>query len=144
MRTLIVVFIAFAFIATSCKKYPEGPDFSLRSKTERLSNTWKIDKWYDDGVDATSNFQILCKDYLRTIEKSGSYTATYKALSVFPVTETGTWAFNGDKSKVTFIKTSPLPQATEEWTILMLKEDELWAQYSDTGSSVIKAQLIPN
>ncbi len=143
MRTTIILFIAIAFITTSCKKYPDGPDFSIRSKTERLSNTWKVDKWYDDGADATTLFQSIWQGYLRTIEKSGNYTATYR-IGIFPVTETGTWAFNGDKSKVTFIKTSPLPQATEEWTILMLKENELWVQYTDTSSSVIKVQLIPN
>lgn len=144
MRTTIIVFIAIAFIATSCKKYPDGPDFSLRSKTERLSNTWKIDKWYDDGVDVTSNIQILLSDFSLAINKSGSYSQTYKGLGFLPVSETGTWAFNGDKSKVIFTRTSPQPQTTTEWTILMLKEEELWGQYTDTSSSVIKVQLIPN
>jgi hypothetical protein len=142
MRTFLVIILAVSFLATSCKKYPDGPGLSLKSKAERLANAWKIDVFFENGVDKTTDAQNWYNNYILTIDKAGTYGITYKILSLIPYSETGTWAFNGDKSKVTFTRTSPLPVSTSEWTILKLMEDELWGQYNDS-TNVIKVHLKP-
>ncbi len=43
-------------LLSGCKKYPEGPLISFRSKTERVSNTWKFSNCKINGVDATSDY----------------------------------------------------------------------------------------
>jgi len=50
----ILLFLLLAFCFTDCKKYPEGPWISLRSKEKRLLGNWKVQKYLIDGVDSTS------------------------------------------------------------------------------------------
>ena len=142
MRALLLSLIAVAFVFVSCKKYPDGPDISLRSKTERLANTWQIDVWFENGVNKTTDAKNVYKDYTMIIDKAGSYSTTFKWLGILPHSESGTWSFNGDKSKVVFTKTTPEPSTTSEWTILKLMENDLWGQFEDS-SKVIKVQLKP-
>lgn len=49
---LIVIVLTFG-----CKKYPEGPILSLRTKHERLSGDWKIKTYTIGGVDSLSSFK---------------------------------------------------------------------------------------
>jgi len=44
MKNLIYSAFAVAILFTACK-YEEGPGISLRSKRDRLSNEWKVDKY---------------------------------------------------------------------------------------------------
>ena len=61
MRNKILLFTLTIFgltigpqFITSCKKYPDGPEFSLRTRKERLANTWKVDNYKINGTDFTS------------------------------------------------------------------------------------------
>jgi hypothetical protein len=38
---------------TTCKKYPDGPKFSLRSVQHRLTGTYELDKFIVNGIDST-------------------------------------------------------------------------------------------
>lgn len=82
-------------------KYEDGPKISLRSKTERLSNKWKINKAYiysvendvttitDDWEDATIEFK-----------KNGDYIMTkYNGDKTMKSEETGSWEFHNKKNK---------------------------------------------
>jgi hypothetical protein len=142
MKTTILTLLVVLFALSSCNKYPDGPAFSLLSKKERLSNTWKIDQYFENGVNKTADANNVLKDYNLTIDKSGSYSLTYKLFSILSVSESGTWDFVSNNENVLFTKTSPSPVSTTEWSILKLKENELWGQYNDS-SKVVKVQLIP-
>ena len=52
-----LLFILFAILLCSCKKYKEGPAISLRTKTNRITGTWKIEKLYINDIDSTSEYQ---------------------------------------------------------------------------------------
>ena len=41
----------------ACNKYKEGPLISLRTKTNRITGTWKIEKLYINDIDSTSEYQ---------------------------------------------------------------------------------------
>jgi len=142
MRTTVVTLLIIVFAICSCNKYPDGPAISLLSKKERLSNTWKIEQYFENGVNKTADANNVFKDYTMSIDKSGSYLLTYKLFSILSVSESGTWTFVSNKENVLFSRTSPSPVTTTEWSILKLKEKELWGQYNDS-SKVIKVQLIP-
>ena len=111
-----------------CKKYPEGPAISLRSKKERVANTWKLDKLLSGGVDSTAYFTNYFNDYTVVLSRSGSYTISYTIMS-FGVTETGDWSFSSDKEdlqitpKATSYGTVP---STSVLQIIKLYEKELW------------------
>ena len=109
---LIVGLLAVAALGTGCKKYPEGPGFSLASKKARMAQEWAIVMATVNGTDVTSAltdvFYDLAKDGTLTFKSSGP------AL-------TGNWAFSADETQVLF--TSGV--LVDTWTILRLKKKEL-------------------
>ena len=58
MKKLFVLFciITSALLLTECKKYPEGPSISFRTKKARIINSWKVSKYLENNVDLTTNF----------------------------------------------------------------------------------------
>ena len=62
---IAAILITVTFITTEgCKKYEEGPAFSLFSKKMRLcSTTWVVDKVEKNGTDYTSDWLSQSPDY---------------------------------------------------------------------------------
>jgi len=136
-----IVAVIFSIAFVSCKKYPDGPSFSLRSKKERISNTWNIEQYKFNGADSTSFAKNhLFNNYKLIINKNGEYSFNY-VLSLgtikFDFNETGTWTFSGDKKNVIFTKatgnTTAAAGSIATWEILKLKEKEFWAKYIQDG-----------
>ena len=82
---LLTLIIAIAFLA-SCKKYPDNPPISLRSKTERVANTWNV---------PSIGTLILTKGGSATFSQDGSSV-------------NGAWKFENNKANIymTFNATS--------------------------------------
>jgi hypothetical protein len=130
---LLILVLCACILFTECKKYPEGPAISLRSKKERLANTWKLDAIISDGVDSTSYFTQYYKDYTLALTKNGSYTISYYVavpnFGNISNTESGKWAFASQKEEILVTPTSvaigalPVPST---YQILKLYEKELW------------------
>lgn len=143
MRKKIVFVTITLFILSSCKKYPDGPSISLISKTERLSNSWKIAQALENDLDKTSDYQFAFTDYNLIIEEDGDYSFSYKALGILPVSETGKWSFNDDKTKVIFDPSSN-NNTNNEWKILKLMEEEVWLIDEENNGNTLELHLIPN
>jgi hypothetical protein len=116
----ISIFTIAFLLMVSCKKYPNGPEFSLRTRTERLSNTWKIDNYKINGDDYTS----LIPSYTETFTKKGLYNYSW---SVFE--GSGTWSFQNHDKEVKLNGTDN--QASRTLIILKLEEKSLWYYYMD-------------
>jgi len=144
MKTItnyLLIFILAATAITGCKKYEEGPDFSILPAKQRLCNTWKVAFYYEDGVDKTSSFNTLFQNTVFTIEKDGDYTLTYKALGLVDYAETGTWRFTNNKKDFETNPTSGNGSLTTHH-ILKLTEDAVW--YYDMENGVKKEyHLVP-
>jgi len=117
---LIICATAMLVGTQSCKKYSDGPLVSLRSKTARVSNTWKVDNYKVNDNDLTS----LVADYTETYTKDGNYYYTFGSLS-----GTGSWAFqnNEEEIKINGINN----QASQTLYILKLQEKHFWYYYMD-------------
>ena len=64
MKKIFNIIILFAMVLPfGCKKYPDGPCFSLRSSKNRVTGTWRVDKFYMDGADSTEEYyqKLGCK-----------------------------------------------------------------------------------
>ena len=105
---------------SSCKKYPEGPEFTLRTRTERLANTWAIDNYSVNGSDYTS----LVSSYTETFTKKGAYTYSWSFFS-----GSGTWEFQNKDKEVKL--TGSDSHASRTLIILKLEEKSLWYYYMD-------------
>lgn len=124
INKLSVLFIVLAglMIPTiqSCKKYPEGPAISLRSRAERVANTWKVDNYKKNGTDYTS----LVSDYSETFTKTGDYSYIWSSFS-----GTGTWAFQNNDAEIRLTGVSS--QSSQTLYILKLEEKQFWYYYMD-------------
>lgn len=126
----------------SCKKYEEGPRLSFRSKKERVSNTWKVDKYFENGVDETAEFKTKKINYVETFTEDGVWSYSYIHENGDYKADIGMWEFdkNSDKEE---IDRNAGGSTWEELHILRLKEKEFWFWYMDSGERK-EFHLIPN
>jgi len=116
--SLILLVGILAPILQSCSKYEEGPMISLRTRTERLANIWKVDNYKVDGTDYTS----IVSNYTETFSNSGAYSYDWGILG-----GSGTWAFQNKDLEVKL--TGDENQTSRVLFILKLEEKTLWYYY---------------
>lgn len=99
-RIFYVPAVLVLFIA--CNKYEDGPDFSLRSKSERISKNWIVSTVYVNGADQTMGFNSKHPHYQLNIARDKQYSMTYELNPTELYVEKGTWNFNDHKTHVIF------------------------------------------
>ncbi len=126
MKTIKILTLtaATALIALpSCSKYEENEGITLKSKKERVANTWKIDKAFNDGEDVTDEYD----EYTLTTTKDGDANLMVKyefgAFS-FEAETQGTWQFESGKENIAFDYEND--DADAEYQLLRLEEDNMW------------------
>lgn len=124
---------------SACKKYDEGPAFSLRTKTKRIAREWQIQEYYRNGNIETS--QLIITNYAESYNKNGVHTRTYNDKNGNLVSETGQWKLDNNKEEISVTGVGSI-----EWTdqtstvssssyiILRLTSKELWYYYENGGS----------
>ncbi|HEY0029202.1 MAG TPA: hypothetical protein VGC65_00475 [Bacteroidia bacterium] len=126
MKTKQLLFAMAAIIllsVTACKKYPEGPAISLRSKAERVANNWKVSQAMENGADVTTDYNRYELDL--TKDGHASLSAKYKFLGVdYEYVTNGNWTFTSSKEKISFDFDNNSADGVYE--ILKLKEEEMW------------------
>lgn len=131
MKTKTILLCLFVLIGLitfdSCKKYPDGPMLSLRTKTARVSNVWKVEKCTKNGADITASKT----DRTYEFRKDGVFIYTSGSK-----TEQGSWAFINKKEWLDVKTSDPY-----KWEILRLKEKEMWVREND--GDVFDYHLIP-
>ena len=135
-KHLSILFISV--ILFSCAKYEDGPAFSVRSKKERISNTWEIDKVLIDGIQVSSDFSRFKFDFSNDNSAIVSYLIDDELVEYF-----GSWslleedqfqyAVQGDSLGIQSI-------IEENWKIRRLKEVEFWIYNEDLN---VEVQLKP-
>jgi hypothetical protein len=145
-KLLAFIFLSSILLFSECKKYPEGPYISLRSKKERIANTWKLSKYLEDGVDLTSTFNSTFTQFAFYTTKDGNYTITRQYYSIITTTESGTWSLSSNKKDFNLnpssISAGTLP-STSTWQILKLYEKDFWLRSFDSNGKTIEYHLIP-
>lgn len=122
----LVLFLVFALSFTGCGKYEEGPSFSLRSRTNRVVNTWAIDRVFIEDKDASTLMQGFINSYRieftkddRVIEKYTSDIGTH--------TNLGTWRFEDSYARILINYSGRV----KSYKILRLASDEMWLEEMD-------------
>src|ERR1043165_7847537 len=74
MKHLVKITLIISCISIiSCKKYEEGPAFSLMSKKARLSNIWQVNQYLLNGEDKTEAYRQLITREKLVIYQSGRF-----------------------------------------------------------------------
>ena len=125
---LLVLAVLFSINFISCKKYEDGPTISLRSKTQRLVNSWQLEKYYLNGVESTSS--LLISGYREEYTKGGSYNRSYVDKDGDFFSEIGDWDFDDKKDNIEIKGVSSIELSSQNSTvtntrntILKLKEN---------------------
>src|ERR1035437_9604676 len=105
----------------SCKKYPDGPMISFRTRTDRVANTWKVDNYKKNGTDYTSTMT----GYIETYTKDGNYSYSWHILG-----GTGKWVFQNNDAEIRITGVSG-NKSSETLYILKLEEKQFWYYYFD-------------
>ncbi len=109
LAAAVVVMLNF----TSCKKYEDGPAFSLRSKTARLTGEWEVVKIGGSPI-AGSELNL-------EFEKDGDFNFSYSYGS-YDYTAKGEWEWSDKKETIK----ATIDGETVEWEVLRLTNDEFW------------------
>jgi hypothetical protein len=117
----LVVLSVFMLIGfQSCSQYPDNNGITLVSKTDRVSKTWKVENYKENGVDYTS----LVAAYTETYTKEGAFSYQWAILG-----GTGTWAFQNNDAE---IKITGISNQTDRTLfILKLEETQFWYYYME-------------
>lgn len=124
--TPVVVALVAIFSIVGCKKYPEGPSFSLATKKARVANTWVVEKatQLSSNADVTSLFS---KDSYE-LKKDGSYAFTTYDLFGHANVQVGKWEFTSSKESIVCTPTDLSSYSASTWLILKLKSKEMWVK----------------
>jgi len=149
-KLLAFIFLSSVLFFTECKKYPEGPAISFRSKKERIANTWKVNALYINGVDSAAYYNNILKDYTVSMSKSGSYTISYYVVGPsfgnISNTESGNWELTSDKKTITIkpssIAVGNLPNPSS-WQILKLYENDFRIRTYDSNGKKTEYHFTP-
>ena len=92
---LLVATVVTVLNFQSCKKYDDGPGFSLRSVTNRLTGEWEVVDIQGQGN--------LDGDVTMEFEKDGDFKLTYQYSyygSTYTYSENGEWSFEDGKKTI--------------------------------------------
>lgn len=125
--TFLIGILIFPAIE-GCKKYPEGPSISARSKAARIANSWRVESYSKNGLDQTADFMSKKVSYIETFTKDNRWSYTYINPNDGKIKAgDGNWRFLNDDKQILITEGSDLHLLT----ILKLKEKEFWFYYTD-------------
>ena len=137
LNVILLTVLASILMLTSCSPYEEGPAISLRSRTERLCNEWRLTRLYINGTEQTlSSFD---QQTTLEFEDNGTVNYSYAVMdsTAIVITGSGTWEFNDDQTEVFTTITYTLGGTEKDtFKILRLKEEELWLENNQDGDVV--------
>lgn len=134
-RTYIlwIVVLGLTMALSSCRKYEDGPTFSLTSKTERVVNSWTAQSLFRNDIEETSQFLAFTMDFAR----NGRFTWTSTREGIDPITVGATWELTdlNNQIKLTFDDLDPISGETRllYMDIRRLTQTELWVTYLFEG-----------
>lgn len=128
MRITGIVPVAAVMLATlagvsGCKKYPEGPAFTVNPKNARIANHWIVARAMENGQDVTDQYDHY--DLILQSDGDAELDANYYFFGSHVIVVThGTWMLT-HKSENLFIDYEN-DDLDVEYQILRLKENEMW------------------
>ncbi len=111
-----------------CKKYPDGPSISMRSKAARLDNSWRVEFYSKNGSNESAEFMAKKVSYIETFTKDNRWSYTYINPNDGKLKSgEGSWQFLNDDNQILITEGSE----SKVLTILKLEEKQFWFYYSD-------------
>ncbi|MEM7037578.1 MAG: hypothetical protein AAF570_11415 [Bacteroidota bacterium] len=110
-------------VLNSCKKYDDGPSFSLRSKMNRLTGTWELVSVINGSIPTGITFFF-------EFDKDGDFTWTYD-YGQYRYAYSGDWEWEDQKETIEIT----LDNEVTEFKVKRLSNKELNIEYSYGNST---------
>jgi hypothetical protein len=122
LSVVLVVLFAMAMMQTSCGKYEEGPAFTLKTKTARLTGEWALMEMTENGVSVDMEGTVLKWEFAK--DGTFKYSVTFMSMNF---SFDGEWQFDDNKEHIE-MRTMEDGEWSEweKMEILKLTNDELW------------------
>ncbi|MBI3719483.1 MAG: hypothetical protein HY252_12945 [Sphingobacteriales bacterium] len=119
-KFILSLTVVFSLLFVGCKKYPDGPAFSIKTAKARITRQWKEEKTI--ASNGTTTTPPSTDNSYTEFKSDGTLITSSNGLSI-----NGTWAFSSDKKMVSITVAVPFfGSITESSTILRLTSKELW------------------
>lgn len=133
-KILLLLTICSVLIVTSCRKYEEGPNISLRKKESRIANTWRVESAQLNGNEVSLDpYWAKQKHYFY---RDGKYIVTITdPITLEARNLQGTWSLYDDDRKIaiTTKNFSGNIDSTNDYSILKLYEKQFWIRKTDNS-----------
>ncbi len=143
--------VLFIF-GSGCSQYEFGPQFTLRSKENRLTNSWAYSQVYKNGLNilgGSAGSSVIYSKSSIGLQNNGRFSTLVVGTDSAGVEETynfdGSWRLVEDDAKLNLIFDTIVPYFGKEqlYTITKLGSDDLWYEQKE-GLDLIEYRLIPN
>ncbi len=118
---------------SSCRKYPDGPTLSLRSRVERVSNVWTASVISRNTINETNKYLIYTMDF----SKNGRLTWTTQIAGETQDIIMADWQLFREDQQIKITLDEPDPNSGERlsfsFDIRRLEENEMWLQFIRFG-----------
>ena len=150
IKILVCCLITILFF-TTCKKYPDGPVFSLRTVLNRLAGTYELDKFIVNDIDST-NLVPPCnqRTTLEHTTSDGRYYFKFdRHANIYGLDANGAYFLSSDKKNIAISYNNgnnynppftqgrnilyPVKQSNGEWQIRRLTNKEFWIKAEFSG-----------
>jgi hypothetical protein len=155
-RNIILLLVASALILTgSCKKYPDGPLLSLRTKAHRIEGTWDVEYFSINGYDSTSYLKSKRFYAMYSFDNTNHNHDCFYQATNYDYHLYGIWKLEHNKENLSvFFSLSnqfkdhlgPYRAERAIWGIRRLTEEEMWLKntYTDGREYFVKFKLFKN
>lgn len=137
LKSKLLLFLLASFLLASCKKFEEGPIFSLRSRKARITGTWTYQTIEVNGVDVKQSMTQV-KDIRMIISKDHSFLDFGVSALGNTAVDNDTWKFTERRTHLTIRNKSKGVKFSYE--ILRLTNTELWLKMVGTDVMIKLAQ----
>lgn len=131
-----ILLLLILIIPTSCKKYDDGPWFSIYSKTERVTGNWRFSLVREDGEDVTEEYA----NNTVNIQRGGDLYWAQGYIGNNPwdtYGPGGKWRFLDDKNQLEMHFTSGVKEEfTLIWDIKRLAYGDLRLERYEEGKKI--------
>ena len=133
-----LAFLLLIIIVGSCSKFPDGG--RVNKADQRIVNSWKLQTYLLDGVDATST--LLISGLEEVYQEDGVYSRSYIDTDGLLFEESGSWNLPDKSEQVDISGVSSLELSdmhstvsSDYYNIKKLTKDEFWYEYTNGGAT---------
>jgi hypothetical protein len=132
IKNTLLLFAALSVLVlhtSSCKRYEEGPAFTLRTAKARLVNSWEIEKYMVNGEDITALVLPFFGEHSLEFSRDNRYVWNIGGMN-----EKGKWSFIENRDKVEMLEDGDSIKFSQK--IIKLTNNEFWVEGQEDGDNI--------